>query len=175
MAAAPDPLARIPFLLHFTDERNLPSIRDSGGLFSTATLRQAQIEFHPGGDAASLALDTGCGMDQYVHLCFRGAHPMAHRVVERNPGIRLKYLRIDRSILYEPGVMFVAGVGYAHGVNPIPAADAAAQGMIDFDVLFTWMDWRDAEIQARRRAAELSEILVPEHVALDKITNMPNG
>ena len=47
--------------------------------------------------------------------------------------------------------------------------------MIDFDVLYTWMDWRDADIQARRRAAELSEILVPEHVALDKITNMPNG
>jgi hypothetical protein len=100
---------------------------------------------------------------------------MAHRVVERKPGIRLKSLRIDRSILSEPGVMFVAGVGYAHGVNPIPAADAAAQGLIDFDVLFTWMDWRDAEIQARRRAAELSEILVPEHVALDTITNMPNG
>jgi hypothetical protein len=87
----------------------------------------------------------------------------------------LKYLRIDRSILYEPGVMFVPGVGYAHGVNPVPVAEAAAEGMIDFDVLCKWMDWGDPVIQARRRAAELSEILVPNHVALDKIQNMPNG
>jgi len=47
--------------------------------------------------------------------------------------------------------------------------------MIDFDVLYEWMDWSDPVIQARRKAAELSEILVPEHVALDKIQNMPNG
>src|SRR6267142_2595209 len=127
MAAAPDPLARIPFLLQFTDERNLPSIRDARGLFSTAALRAAQIAFIPAGDDASLALDTRTGMDAYVHLCFRGRHPMAYRVRERNPGITLKYLKIDRSILYEPGVLFAPGVGYAHGVQPVPVLCAAAQ------------------------------------------------
>jgi hypothetical protein len=32
-----------------------------------------------GDAAASLALDTRCGMDQYVHLCWAGGHPMAGR------------------------------------------------------------------------------------------------
>src|SRR5687768_17690886 len=45
MVVASDPLARIPFLLHFTDQRNLPRIQDCDGLFATATLRAAQIEF----------------------------------------------------------------------------------------------------------------------------------
>ena len=175
MVAAPDLLARIPFLLHFTDERNLPKIRDCGGLFATATLRQAEIEFFPGGDAASLALDTNTGMDAYVHLCFRGRHAMAHRVRERNPGVTLKYLRIDRSILFEPDVLFAPGVGYAQGVQPVPVLEAVDQGMIDFQVLYTFMDWSVPEIWARRQAAELCEILVPEQVALDKIQNMPNG
>ena len=170
-----DPRRRLEDLLHFTDERNLPRIRECGGLWSTAQLRQAEIEFFPSGDDASLALDTRSGMDAYVHLCFRGGHPMAHRVVERNPGMTLKYLRIDRSIVYEPGVMFVPGVGYAHGVTPVPVEDACAQGLIDFAVLYTWMDWNDSAIQERRKAAELCEILVPEQVALAFIKNMPNG
>jgi hypothetical protein len=175
MAADRDPLARIQNLLHFTDERNLPRIRESGGIWSTARLRQAGVEFFPGGDEASLALDIRSGMDQYVHLCFRGAHPMAYRVVERNPGVKLKYLSIDRTIVYEPGVMFAPGVGYAQGVNPIPVLEASERGMIDFQVLYTWMDWSIPEVQARRQAAELCEILVPEEVVLRFIRNMPNG
>jgi ssDNA thymidine ADP-ribosyltransferase DarT-like protein len=175
MAAAPDPLARIPFLLHFTDQRNLPKIEEFGGLLATATLRQAEIDFFPGGDETSLALDTSSGMDAYVHLCFRGRHPMAHRVCERNPGVTLKYLRIDRSILYEPRVLFAPGVGYAQGVQPVPVQEACAQGMIDFEVLYTFMDWNIPDIWTRRQAAELCEILVPDHVALAVIQNMPNG
>lgn len=174
MTAALD-LGQVPFLLHFTDERNLPKIQESGGLFATATLRQAELEFFPAGDAASLALDTNTGMDAYVHLCFRGRHPMAHRVRERNPGVTLKYLRIDRSILFEPGVLFAPGVGYAHGVQPVPVLDAVAQGLIDFQVLYTFMDWNIPEIWARRQAAELCEVLVPDCVPLAQIQNLSNG
>jgi len=68
MAVNQDPLLRIPHLYHFTDVSNLPSIRRLEGLFSTALLREADEEFCAGGDDASLALDTGCGMDRYVHL-----------------------------------------------------------------------------------------------------------
>ena len=175
MTANGDPLARIQTLLHFTDQRNLPRISESGGLWATARLRQAGVEFFPGGDEASLALDTRAGMDQYVHLCFRGAHPMAYRVVERDPGVQLRYLQVDRTIVYEPGVMFVPGVGYAHGVRPIPVAEASTQGMIDFEVLYNWMDWSVPNIQTRRQAAELCEILVPGQVALAYIRNMPDA
>jgi hypothetical protein len=175
MTGAADPRLRLEDLLHFTDQRNLPKIVDSGGLLPTALLRKAGIQFIPGGDDASLELDGRTRMDRFVHLCFRGAHPMAHRVVERDPTVTLKYLRIDRSVVFEPGVLFVSGVGYAHGVNPIPVAEACARGLVDFDVLYKWMDWRDPAIQERRRAAELCEILVPDRVALSFIKNLPNG
>jgi len=47
--------------------------------------------------------------------------------------------------------------------------------MIDFQVLYTFMDWSVPEHWQRRQAAELCELLVPEHVAIDTIQNMPNG
>ncbi len=50
-----------------------------------------------------------------------------------------------------------------------------AKDQIDFDVLFTYMDWRDPVIQARRQAAIKSEILVPDFVPIGKILGFKNG
>jgi hypothetical protein len=172
---AADPLLRIPHLYHFTDVSNMPNIRELEGLYSTAKLREMGIEFCSGGDADSLSLDIGCGMDQFLHLCFDLRHPMAGRVKERRPDANLFYLKIDRAILYQPGVLFATGVGYASGVNTVPVADAAAQGLIDFQVLYTFMPWGDPQVQQRRRAAELCEVLVPDYVAMKFIRNLPNG
>jgi hypothetical protein len=104
-------LARIPHLYHFTNINNLSGIRRLGGIFSTARLNEMGELFYAGGDEASLALDRQCGMDQFVHLCFTAGHPMAFRVRERNPNVNLTYLRIDRTILGQTGVMFATGVG----------------------------------------------------------------
>ena len=175
MAASPDPLLRIPHLYHFTDVCNLPNIRKMDGLFSTALLRQFEEEFCAGGDDASLALDTRHGMDEYVHLCFDVRHPMAHHVKHRKPDVELIYLRIDRAVLHQPDVKFSTGVGYANNAEVVALAEAVDRKLIDFDVLYSWMDWRDPEIQARRHAAELCEILIPDYVAMTFIKNMPNG
>ena len=171
----PDPLLRIPHLYHFTDVSNLPSIREADGLLSTALLREANTEFSAGGDDDSLALDIRCGMDKYVRLCFDVRHPMAHRLKERKPDADLIYLRIDRAVLHQPDVMFSTGVAYANNAEVVTLAEAVERKLIDFDVLYSWMDWRDPEIQRRRRAAELCEILAPDYVALKFIKNMPNG
>jgi hypothetical protein len=70
MVVTPDPLQRIQHLYHFTDVSNLPKIAARKGLLATARLREAAEVFCSGGDEDSLRLDTRCGMDQYVHLCF---------------------------------------------------------------------------------------------------------
>jgi hypothetical protein len=175
MATATDPLLRIPHLYHFTDMVNMPKIRELGGLYSTAILKEMGIDFCSGGDEDSLSLDMRCGMDKFVHLCFELRHPMAGRVKQRKPHTNLFYLKIDRAILYQPGVLFATGVGYANGVSTAPVADAAAQNLIDFQVLYTYMPWADPQVQARRRAAELCEVLVPDYVAMTFIRNFPNG
>jgi hypothetical protein len=175
MAAVPDPLQRIPHLYHFTDVRNLPKIKLSDGLFATARLREVEEEFCPGGDDDSLSLDTRCGMDQFVHLCFSEKHPMAGRIKERKPDASLTYLQIDRAILHQPGVMFATGVGYANNARTVTLAQACEQNLIDFHALYAWTDWRDPEAQSKRHAAELCEILVPDYIPMIFIRNFPNG
>ena len=175
MAAALDPLLRVPHLFHFTDVTNLAGIRRLEGLFSTAMLREMGEEFLPGGDQDSLALDSGCGMDKFIHLCFDVRHPMAHRLKERKPDAELIYLKIDRAVLHQPGVMFSTGVGYANNAETVSIADASERGLIDFRALYSWTDWRDPEAQRKRRAAELCEVLVPDYVAITFIKNLPNG
>ena len=168
-------LVRIPHLYHFTNVNNLPGIRRLGGLFSTARLGEMGEVFCAGGDEASLLLDRQCGMDQFVHLCFTAGHPMAFRVRERNPNANLTYLRIDRTILGQPDVMFATGVGYANNAETTTLADAVERNLIDYHALYDWTDWNDPEAQEKRHAAEMCEILVPGHVAVAFIRNMPNG
>ncbi|SRR5713101_7692482 len=175
MAGAPDSLVRIPVLYHFTDVSNLPAIRRLGGLFSTSKLAEMGEAFCAGGDEDSLSLDRQCGMDKFVHLCFADGHPMAFRLKERKPDANLIYLRIDRAILYQPGVMFATGVGYANDAGTVTLAEAVERNLIDYQALYTWTDWNDAEAQRKRRAAELCEILVPDYVPSVFIRNLPNG
>lgn len=107
MTTAPDPLHAIARLYHFTPEANLPNISAHGGIYATARLREMGVEFTPGGNDLSLQLDVEGGMDQYVHLCWDHGHPMAWHVSNR--GIRVKYLEIDRAILYEATTLFCPG------------------------------------------------------------------
>jgi len=176
MAAIPDPLLRIVQLYHFTDVRNLSKIRELEGIWSTAQLREKKCEFFAGGNAWSLEQDQRFGMDRYVHLCWTLGHPMEWYIMQRAAGIQLKYLQIDRSILYEPNVRFSPGVANAVGMVTYSVQEAVDGNMIDYDAFYGNIgSLRDAEPQARRQRAEKSEILVPDYIALRFIKNLPNG
>lgn len=176
MVAAPDPLLRIPYLYHFTDVRNLPAIKELGALWSTAKLREAEREFFPGGNDWSLDQDQRTGMHEFVHLCWVLRHPMEWNIRQRDATIRLKYLRIDRQILYEPGVRFSPGVANAVGMGTYSIEEARDSDMIDYEALYGNIGpLYQAGPQARRAAAEQCEILVPDHIPMRLITNFPNG
>jgi hypothetical protein len=58
---------RIKNLFHFTDRRNLPSIRTTAGLFSYARLQKMGINIPvPGGNKWSHEADAHKAMDRYV-------------------------------------------------------------------------------------------------------------
>lgn len=69
--------------------------------------------------------------------------------------------------------MFTVDVSNKSGVEAIPLADALE--IIDFKVLYTRTDWSDPEVQQRLQQAEKYELLVPNHVPMNYIRNLPNG
>ncbi len=168
MALTP-PLDRIPKLYHFTDSRNLPSIRDRKAIYSMAKLRSFDLDVHfPGGNEWSLTADIGCGMNEYVHLCFRNQHPMEYRAKNDGQIERTAWLEIDPSVLERPGVLFCPGISNKAGMTTHSLAEAAE--MIDFDVLYTRLDWKDPQVRERLHDAERYEFLIPDLIPIKYVT-----
>lgn len=153
---------------HFTDTRNLPSIREHG-LLSMYELRERMIIMAPGGNDWSLDADKRSGMDRYVHLCFFEEHPMEYIAKKEGRIERSRFLRIDPSVLTMDGVLISKEVSNKAGALPKPADEMV--GELDLQVIYTRTDWSDAKIQARLRAARKCELLVPGQVAVDLIQN----
>jgi ssDNA thymidine ADP-ribosyltransferase, DarT len=154
---------------HFTDIRNLPTIR-LHGLLSMRALRERSIIVAPGGNDWSLDADRRSGMDDYVHLCFFKEHPMEY-VAKKDGRIGdSRFLKIVPSVIEIPGVMITDKVANRSDAWPRPAE--VMVGKLDLEVIYTRTDWKDAKIQERLRAARLCEILVPKSVPLELIRNV---
>ncbi len=167
-------LQSIPSLYHFTDWTNLPLIRKYGGLWPLASLKRSNVTIPaPGGNPLSHELDAKNGMDEYVHLCFRANHPMAYVAQDQGRITNCIYLEIHSHVLTFANVMFTDEVANKTGVVPRPIA--AAEQMIDYEVLYTPTDWHDPAIMERLKRAEKCEVLVPHQIPLNYIRNLPNG
>ena len=166
-----DRLDKVPLLYHFTDRRNLPMIRELGGLYPLAQLDQKKVKVPaPGGNEWSRDADGLKGMGNYVHLCFRSTHPM--EFVARQDG-RITdtiFLQIHPSVMQFDGVRFTEDVANKAGVESVAIADA--ESLIDFEILYTRTDWKDPAIRARLTQAEKYEVLVPRVVPLTSIRNI---
>jgi hypothetical protein len=170
----PDPLGRISYLYHFTDRRNLPLIREMGGLYPLSELERAGVNIPaPGSDEGSRDVDRRRNLHRYVHLCFKGNHPM--EFVARLAG-RIGdtiFLQVHASVIQWEGVLFVPGMANTNGIGFYTMEQA--RGMIDFEVLYSRTNWSDYQVQQRLQAAEKYEILVPRVIPLELIRNLPNG
>lgn len=106
-----DPFLRyaVTAFYHFTDRRNLPMIKEHGGLYSLAMLRKMEIEIPaPGGNEWSHDTDRRIGLDRYVHLCFRPTHPMEYVARQDGRIVDSVYLQIHPDVLKVDGVMYAA-------------------------------------------------------------------
>ena len=127
-----------------------------------------------GGNQWSFDADAMFGMDKYVHLCFRGNHPMEHMAVVEKRIEASTFLYVDGKIIRENGVLYTPGVANSAGMTKYTIEEA--RDMIDYEVLYTRTNWSDPAIQARLQAAEKAEILVPDHVAMKYLERFfPNG
>ena len=165
---------KFDYIWHFTDKSNLKSIQKYKGLLSLGELERRGIEIPvPGGNEWSHDADEKKGLHEYIHIAFIDDHPMLYRAKKEG---RIKdpiWLKIDASIMLKKGVRFCSDISNKKGVEILNAKKAKVE--IDFEVLFTHMDWHKHKIKQRRIAAVKSEILVPSIVPIDKILGKKNG
>lgn len=155
---------------HFTDERNLPEIRQHG-LLSMAAIRAKGLEVAaPGGNDWSWEADARVGMDRYVHLCFFNEHPMEYRAKEAGRLERTRFLQIDPGVLLRDGVRISLEVSNKAGAKILPVEEALDS--LDFEVIYTRTDWKDAAVKDRLKIARLYEVLVPDGVPVEYIKNL---
>lgn len=95
----------IKYFYHFTDERNLDSIRKYGGLLSWKSCNTYGVDIPaPGGDMQSRQLDMRYNLQDYVRLSFCDDHPMTYR--HKKDGKRLVLLKIKTDVALWENTLF---------------------------------------------------------------------
>jgi hypothetical protein len=166
-------------LYHFTDARNIPSIKEHGGIYSLEQCEALGIEIAvPGGDENSQQSDRDNGMDAYVHLCLRNEHPMEYKARSDGRIERSVFIPISSNVLDIDGVRFVPGMSNRKGIGSYLLDEAIRDNHLDdahLDALYKWIDWdKNPDVYERRVRAEKFEIIVPDCIPLDLI-KLPNG
>jgi hypothetical protein len=154
-------------LYHFTDRRNLDSIR-THGILALAESQRRGIEIPAaGGNEWSQDADRYRGFDEYVHLCFTQNHPMEYRAREEGRIENVIYLEISNEILLASDVKVCTEVANTSGSVLLDLEEAFDD--FDWDALYGRLNWKVAEEQQRRKAVEKYEVLVPGSVPLTVI------
>jgi hypothetical protein len=165
-------------LYHFTDTRNLASIRKHRGIYSLEQCEARGIEIvAPGGDDNSQHSDRSNGMDKYVHLCLRNEHPMEYRARTDGRIEKSIFIRVSGKVLEGDGVRFVPGMSNRKGIETYLLEDAIRDNHLeddDMDALYKWTDWNSGDNYSRRVRAENFEIIVPDFIPIDLI-ELPDG
>lgn len=150
---------------HFTDLRNIPSIRKYG-LLSLVELAKQGIEgYYPGGNDWSHDADSFKGLDHFVHLCLHYRHPMEFIAREKGRINNTVFLPVSLDILGLDGVRFTEGVSNKTGVCLLHPEKAYSD--LDFEVLYSNLDYGNSCIKKRLDIAVKYELLVPNHIPLE--------
>jgi hypothetical protein len=94
-----------PRLYHFTDMRNLPTIR-AHGLLSWHQLGIKGIAHFPASNKLSRDLDTAKELQDYVHLCLRPCHPMLSMAKHEGRVQSIVWFAVKLEALWEGNVLF---------------------------------------------------------------------
>jgi hypothetical protein len=135
-------------LYHFTDHRNLVSIRKLG-LLSWCRLSDCGIVHIPASNALSRELDIRHGLEDYVRLCLTNYHPMATAALAQGRVEHIAWLRVD-PIVIRFGALFADRNATATGaiINRDPAVayestDPQAEVLIPGFIAVKWITFPD--------------------------------
>lgn len=152
---------------HFTDRKNLESIRKNGGLYSWSYCEKNNISIPvPGGSSMSRSLDIRHHLEDYVRLSFCEDHPMAFRLKEKGADLVLLKIKTDVATLKDTLFSDINATDNDHHHG----------GKLD--------DLKRIDIQATKQTyvskesfifkKHQAEVLVKTHIPLDCIINLDN-
>ena len=151
----------IKYVWHFTARANLASIKAHGGLWAWALLQDKGIEVpEPGGNDLSRHLDKRevdgrKKLNGYIHLSFNRGHRVLDSIQYSEKKILDPYwLKIDLAAIDQDTVHFTEGVANTTGMELLTIEQAAQKNI----------NWKKLT---------KAEILVPCHIPLKYILNMP--
>lgn len=156
-------------IYHFTDRKNLESIKNNGGLYSLAKINKMKLkDVSYISNGWSQDADRFKGIDSYVHLCFvQGEHPMAFNASNNND---LIWLAIDSKILDSAGVLYTNDIANKSGV--ILLNNEEAKENLDIEGIFKFLPFTEEGNRERKVATYKYEILIPNFVPLSYIRNL---
>lgn len=155
----------IEYLYHFTDKRNLSSIRRHGGLYSWAYCERNNIAIpNQGGDDFSRSLDRRYGLQDYVRLSFCEDHPMAYRLKQSGADIVVLKISTDVALLKDTLYSDINAADSAH----THGGSLAHLRMVNFDaVKRTYVSKDDPDFKPHQ-----AEVMVKTFVPLKYILNI---
>ena len=160
---------RIGSLYHFTDARNLESIRRNGGLYSWWQCGRRGIRITaPGGDRRSRRMDEEHALQDYVRLSFNPRLPMMYVAQKAGRIGDIAILRIDPSVIYLEPTLFSDRNANDRDAWLGPSIKTFER--IDFRLATGTRRYLDLE-QAERKLFQ-AEVLVNGHVPLNLIQNL---
>ena len=96
---------KVNCLYHFTDPRNIPSIKKYG-LLSWYELNKKNIYHIPASNSLSRNLDIRRNLEDYVRLSLNKNHPMFARAINEGRVKNLVWLKIDPIVMNFPDTLF---------------------------------------------------------------------
>ncbi len=155
-------------LYHFTDRKNLESIKRNGGLYSWDFCEKNNILItNPGGDSLSRTLDRRHRLENYVRLSFSRNHPMMYVAKKQNRIENPIILEIDPEVIFWKNTKFSDKNATRNDVN-------VGQELVDFERIkfhivqqSTQLDLSEVE-----KPYYQAEILVMEKIPLEFIKNL---
>ncbi len=118
-----------------------------------------------GSDTTSRYSDRRKHLDGFVHLCFFAKHRMAYFAKDRIKSGEIAFLQVLPGVLALPGVKLSKG---ASNRDEVEIADVSTMlPKLDWEVIYSYTDWRDKDVRQRLNEAEMYEILVPEKIATE--------
>lgn len=156
-------------LWHFTDKRNIASIKQYGLLSWGELKRRGLVPAVPGGNQWSHDADAYSGLENYVHLSFNKNNPMLYIATKEGRIVDPVWLSIDLSVIDE-NTLYTSDVSNKANVQRLDNISALKE--IDFEALFKYLDFKIDGNAQRKKAAVKSEILVPAMIDLNKIKGL---
>lgn len=156
-------------LWHFTDKRNIASIKQYGLLSWGELQRRGLVSAVPGGNQWSHDADAYSGLENYVHLSFNQGNPMLYIAMRDKRIVDPVWLNIDLSVI-DANTRYTNDVANKANVQRLDNDSAVKE--IDFKALFKYLDFKIDGNAERKKAAAKSEILVPTMIDANKIKGL---